>query len=349
MAFFKNLFGGKDARFYLDKGNRLLAEGRYAEARGCYDDALDKIGADDGSIRDEIVAGKGAAGDALAVVNLDEAERCLNEGDAVKALDHLELAREFALAPEVNHRVDLLSRRLSAPAPTTLPAGFPEKDASCASSSCAGGSCNPAADALSVPPPAASDGHLSPEERFELMTAALPEDLPRRYRALGGRFAEAYLLSHDGDDEAAARILASITIPASQDIILYERALIRHRQEDPRECEALLRQAFRANDRNPLCCLALVDLYVGTERAEEALALLDAMIAEELLPAQALMIKGDIQEHLGLDGQALDSYAVLLESPYKKDAATKIIPILEKLGRGDEARQIFTQYVKGCC
>ena len=322
-----------------------LAEGRYAEARLCYGDALDRLGADDASLRDEITARQGEAGDALAVVNLEEAERCLNDGDAVKAHDHLELAREFAVAPEVADRVALLSRRLAATATTTPSPDSPENDASCA---CAGGSCTPA-DALFETQPAASDGHLSPEERFELMTAALPEDLPRRYRALGARFAEAYLLSHDGDDEAAARILASITIPASQDIILYERALIRHRQGDQRECESLLRQAFRTNDRNPLCYLALVDLYVGSERPEEALALLDTMIAMELLPAQAIMVKGDIQEHLGLDEKALDSYAVLLESPYKKDAATKIIPILEKLGRGDEARQIFTRYVKGCC
>lgn len=346
MAFFKNLFGGKDARFYLDRGNRLLTDGRYAEARSNFSDALDKLGADDGSLRDEITIRQGEAGDALAMVNLDEAEHSLNDGDAVKALDHLELAHEFAVTPEVLHRVGLLSRRLAATATPTLPTDFSEKDASC--SSCAGGSCGPA-DTGSELPPAATDGHLSPEERFELMTAALPEDLPRRYRALGARFAEAYLLAHDGDGAAALRILASITIPASQDIILYEQALIRHQQGDPRECESLLRQAFLANDRNPLCYLAMVDLYVSTNRPEEALALLDTMIAEELLPAQALMIKGDIQENLGLDGQALDSYAILLESPYKKDAATKIIPILEKLGRSGEARQIFTRYVKGCC
>ena len=346
MAFLRNLFGGKDARFYLDKGNRLLAEGRYAEARGCYGDALERLGTDDGSLRDEISARLGEAGDGLAVVNLEEAERCLNDDDGVKALDHLELAREFAVAPDVGNRVDQLSRRLAATATATLAPDSPEGDAACAS--CAGGTCTPG-DAFFEPQPDASDGHLSAEERFELMTAALPEDLPRRYRALGARFAEAYLLSHDGDDEAAARMLASITIPASQDIILYERALIRHRQGDPRECETLLRQAFRTNDRNPLCYLALVDLYVGTGRPEEALALLDTMIAVDLLPAQAFMMKGDIQEHLGLDGQALDSYSVLLESPYKKDAASKIIPILEKLGRGDEARQIYTRYVKGCC
>lgn len=343
MAFFKNLFGGKDARFYLDRGNRLLTDGRYAEARSNFSDALDKLGADDGSLRDEITAKRGEAGDALAGVNLDEAEHSLNEGDAVKALDHLELAREFAVTPEVLHRLGLLSRRLATP---TLPTDSSEKDASC--SSCAGGSCGPT-EAGGELQPAATDGHLSPEERFELMTAALPEDLPRRYRALGARFAEAYLLAHDGDGSAALRILASITIPASQDIILYEQALIRHQQGDQRECESLLRQAFRANDRNPLCYLAMVDLYVGTDRLEEALALLDTMIAVELLPAQALMMKGDIQENLGLDGQALDSYAILLESPYKKDAASKIIPILEKLGRSDEARQIFTRYVKGCC
>jgi tetratricopeptide (TPR) repeat protein len=346
VAFFKNLFGGKDARSILDKGNRLLAEERYAEARGCYSDALERLGADDGSLRDEITTGLREAGDALAEVNLEEAERYLIDGDALKALDHLELAREFAVAPEVSLRVDGLSRRLAATATNPHSPDSPEKDASC--TSCAGGSCNPE-ETLFEPPSAASDGHLSPEERFELMTAALPEDLPRRYRAMGARFAEAYLLAHDGDDDSAAGILESITIPASQDIIFYERAVIRHRQGDARECETLLRQAYRANERNPLCCLALVDLYVGTDRPEVALALLDTMIAMELLPAQALMTKGDIQEHLGLDGQALDSYAILLESPYKKDAATKIIPILEKLGRSDEARQLFTQYVKGCC
>ncbi len=346
MAFFKNLFGGKDSRTYLTKGNRLLAEGRYAEARFCYDDALERLAAGDDSLRDEITLRQSEAGDALAGINLDEAERCLNDGDTLKARDHLELAREFAVAPESCSRVTLLFRRLTV-SPSTLPdPGSPGKELSC--NSCAGSSCSPP-KGEEEPEAAASDGHLSPEERFELMTAALPEDLPHRYRALGGRFAQAYLLSHDGDDVAAARILATIAIPAAQDIILYEQALIRHRLGDPHECEILLQQALRVNDRNPLCCLALVDHYVGSERSGEALELLDAMIAAELLPAQAVMTKGDILDHLGLDEQALENYALLLESPYKKDAASKIIPILEKQGRGDEARQLFKRYVKGCC
>ncbi len=328
----------------MDKGNRLLAEGRYAEARFCYGDALEKLGSDDGSLRGEIMARLEEAGEALAVMNLEEGERCLTDGDVVKAHDHLLLAREFSVAPETSARVALLARTLAATEPSSLVPVPLEQNDSCGS--CAGGSRAPM---TGEPPHAATDGHLSSEERFELMTAPLPEELVRRYRALGGRFALAYLLSHDGDDEAAARILASITIPASQDIILYELALIRHRQGNTGECETLLRQALRVNDRNSLCCLALVDLLVVSERSGEALELLDAMIAGELLPAQALMVKGDIQEHLGLDEGALGSYALLLESPHKKDAATKIIPLLEKLGRGDEARQLYKRYVKGCC
>lgn len=346
MAFFKNLFGGKDPRSTFDKGNRLLAEGRFADARDCYDDALERLGGGDVTLREEISARRCEACDGLAAINLAEAERCLHDGDAVKARDHLELAHRFAVAPEIIGRLELLARRLAAPTAVSLAPEPRSEGHSC--SSCGGGTCAPPGAAGDAPADA-SDGHLSPEERFELMTAALPEDLPPRYRALGGRFAEAYLLAHDGDDAAADRILASITIPASQDVILYERALIRHRQGDASECENMLRQAVRVNDRNPLCFLALVDLYAGTGRPEQALELLDAMIDSELLPDQALMIKGDIQEHLGLDGQAIDSYRSLLQSPYKKDAATRIIPILEKLGRSDEARQLFTRYVKGCC
>lgn len=305
-------------------------------------------GGGNASLREEIAARKGEACDGLAAINLEEAERSLADGDAVKARDHLELAHEFAVAPEIVGRVELLARRLAAPTSATLSPDAPAQDLSC--SSCAGSSCTPSrSGAPAAAPPAATDEHLSPEERFELMTAALPEDLPRRYRALGGRFVQAYLLSHDGDDEAAATILASITIPASQDIVLYELALIRHRQGDAHGCEELLRQALRLNERNPLCCLALVDLFVGSERPEEAVALLDAMIALELLPAQALMIKGDIFEQLGLEEQALDSYAHLLETPLRKDAATRIVPILEKRGRGEEARQVYTRYIKGCC
>ncbi len=342
MSFLRNLFGGKDSRTHLDKGNRLLAEGRYAEARFCYDDALERLGSDETSLRDEIMARMGEAGDALAVINLEEAERCLAEGEADKARVHLDLAREFAVTSENATRVTNLSRRLS----DGMPIGVVPRvqDVNCGS--CASGSLAPTQeDALSV----ATDGHLSSEERFELMTAALPEDLPVRYRALGSRFAQAYLLVHDGDDTAAAQIFASITIPAFQDIILYERALIVHRQGEMRGCEKLLRESLSVNDRNPLCCMALVDLWVTTDRAGEALNLLDYMIAAELMPIQAIMTKGDIQEHLGMEEGALASYALLLETPGKKDAAIKIIPILEKLGRSEEARHVFKQYVKGCC
>jgi tetratricopeptide (TPR) repeat protein len=345
VAFFKNLFGGRDARYFIDKADRKMAEGRFAEARGFYGDALEKLGIDDSALREMVMRRQGEAGDALAVVNLEEAEHCLNGGEIIKAQSHLDLAREYAQTPETCGRVEQLARCLARPdTPVTPASSDGETGSSCA---CTGSACAPP-EPLSEPP-AATDGHLSPEERFELMTAALPEDLPRRYRALGARFAEGYLLAHDGFDEAAARLLGSLSLPAAQDIILYELAIIRHRQGDIRDCESLLRQALRANDRNPLCYLALVDLCVGTDRPEEALSLLDTMIAVELLPAQALMIKGDIMDHLGREEQALESYACLLESPHKKEAATKIIPILEKLGRGDEARQVFTRYVKGCC
>ena len=341
MALFRNLFGGRDARSCFEKGSRLLTEGRYAEARGWFDDALERAG-DDPALREEIRSRQGEAAEGLALLNLAEAERFLAEGEDVKARDHLELARSFATAPETVSRTEQLLRRPEAAVTAPAPAEQPGHGSACGS--CASTSCAPA-----EPHPVASDGHLSPEERFELMTAALPEDLPRRYRDIGGRFAEAYLLAHDGDDTSAVAILETITDPAVQDIILYERALASHRGGDLRRCEGLLRQAFRANDRNPLCFLALVDLCAGTGRTGEALDLLGAMIDRELLPEQALMMRGDLQEQLGYDEEAVASFALLLSSPHKKEAASRIIPILEKLGRSDEARQLFTRYVKGCC
>lgn len=344
VSFLSKLFGGKDAPHYLEQGNRYFVDGRFSDARHAYMDALEKLGTDDAALRVELDRKLGETGDALAGINLTEAEWCFTAGDTVKARDHLELAAELAVAPEMKQRVELCLQRCAAPATTALTNDASE-GASC---SCSGGSCAPPAapDEQSI---VLSDEHLSSEERFELLTAALPDDLPKRYRALGDRFREGYLLAHSGSEAAAVKLLQSLDIPAARDIILYELALICHNAEDLAQCESLLRQALALNDRNVLCYLALVDLCTGTGRYDEALALLGTMTEHNLQPAQAQMIRGDILEHLGQDEPALESYAGLLGGIHKKEAATRIIPILERLGRVAEARQVFAQYVKGCC
>lgn len=345
MAFWKNLLGSKNSSTYLAKGDRLLVGGDFAEAKLLYERALEAVGADCESLTIDIVRKRNEASDGLAKLNLREAERCLADGHTVKLYEHLELAAQFACSAEMVEQISTF--RLCADASSVtggthlMPA---ENKAGCAA-------CIDHTSAQAVPELEISsfEEHLSREERFEIMVSVLPDDLPQRYSSLGGMFVDAYLLSNSGDHAAAGEMLQSISDKTCQDIVLYEMALIRHRQGKIQECEQLLLDALQANDRNALCCLALVDLYVTADRYMDAVKLLESMVANGVQSDQAHMMLGDIQECLGNDDDSLQRYALLLGTKYKKDAATKIIAVLERQGKSDEARQVYSRYLKGCC
>jgi tetratricopeptide (TPR) repeat protein len=134
------------------------------------------------------------------------------------------------------------------------------------------------------------------------------------------------------------------------DILNYEKAILYFHKGDSGKCEHLLLKAIGLNPGNSLCNLGLVQLYTETSREPEALQVLERMIASDLIPEQARLMQGDLYAHLQDESNAVESYSRLLTSPtFAREAAQRIVPILEKQGRFEEAAYLVKKYVKGCC
>jgi tetratricopeptide (TPR) repeat protein len=339
--FFKKFFT-KDHLYYLDKGDKCFADERYADARYAFLEALQKV--DEGvpgsvDARPGIISKLSETGDRLGLMNLAEAEHALSLGDSAKAIEHLGLVLEFSEDTNIRAKAEELSSALTrgeAP-PHTLQAQH----------NCSG--CSSDVDADSAVDHGSGD-HLSARERFELFIQTLPEGLPERYSALGEQFAKGYLLVHDGEERAGAVIFQELLGEAESDILLYELALIHYRNGNAADCEKLLRRAIEVNDANPLCYLGLVQLLADTGRAADTIPLLNYMVDHTYLIEQALIFLGDVYQKLGDEEEAMGGYSRAIGYPAAaKTAAERLVPLLQKHGRQEEAVYLVKKYLKGCC
>lgn len=333
-------FFKKDHTHYREKGDRLFEEGRYAEARHEYEDALRMIKPDSAS---EISAYLNErireAGNQLALLNMQEAVHQLHSGNLLKATEHAELAFEQAEDDTIRgNATDFLSKiQIAEP-----PAPPQSKSHSC--SSCSGA--HHQTDATTE----ISTDFLPFMDRFELLVQPLPGDLPDRYRELGERFAYAYIAIHDDRIEEGYSVLKELSRQISSDILDYELAIIDFQNHRLAECENRLNSAISLNSDNPLCHLALVQLMVETGRLPRAVELLEMMVNSGHLADQALIMLGDVKLMMGDAAGSLEIFVKALDIPaVAKTAAQKAIPILENMGRVADAKAVSKRYLKGCC
>jgi len=339
-VFFKKLFN-KDYRFYQDRGEKFLAEEKFADARHEFQEALLRLpddlkeSTDAGlAIRSRLIE----TGKRLALLNLSEAEHAVNREDFAKAAEHLDLAEDLSADAVVRERVEYLRESLN-PKPPVAETGKTGKGCSGCTSETA----------------AASEGdlvpdYLSAQERFELLVQTLPVSLQARYAALGEKFVSGYLMVHGGEEATGLTILNSLMNENENDILLYETALTHFRAGNKDECEKLIRRAFDMNRMNPLCSLALVQLLTDSGRLEESLPILHHMVENQLMTEQSLLFLGDVNHALGDYPASIESYSKALDYPNaSKAAAQRLIPIFEDQGRREEASYLAKRYLKGCC
>lgn len=338
---FKKFFT-KDYRYYLEKGEQLLAQKRYAEARLAFQESLQKlpdVSENVASEKRKLEEKLAETGDGLGLLNLAEAEHALQRGEHDKAREHIHLALELAEDVTVREKAEELLK--NAVADSSRPTAVVAKN------SCAG--CADAGGLTSENSPVIDD-KLSIEDRFELLIQTLPHDLAERYGSLGEEFACAYLLAHDGELDSSRDSFERMLAQGESDILLYELSVIAYRNGQKAECERLLRRALELNNRNSLCYLALVHLLVDTGRASETLPLLHTMLEQEITPDDAVFLLGEVHALLDDSEQAMQwfSRALTLRN-YAKAAAERLIPLLESCGRQEEAAFLFNRYLKGCC
>jgi tetratricopeptide (TPR) repeat protein len=342
-VFLKKIFNfNRDYRYYLEKGNGYLHAERYADARDAFAEALHKMEiseAPDASLQAMIRGKFVETGDRLGWLNLAEAEYALTSGNFHKAGEHLHVVMDLAEDAVLRKKAEIYFEEMGS---ANLPKTIDGDNLSC--SDCADDS------ARSVQESHDMEESLTAEDRFELYIHTLPENLPERYKSLGEKFAYGCLLNRDGQGEAALKVFAELSGEEENDIIDYETALIYYHGGDLNNCERLLRRAIELNGLNPLCYLALVQLFGETGRVAEALPFLRHMINIELIPDQAELLLGETYILMEDENSAVDCYTRVLSSPgYAKEAAMRLIPLLEKQGRREDAAYLVKKFKKGCC
>lgn len=340
--FLKRLFGGgKDYNHYLEKGDKYLAGERFADARNAYLEALEKLearGATAGLPAEEIRRKVAHAGNMLGRLNLAEAEYAISSGDRKKAGEHLGIIMELADDPALREHAERLLRELDSGASEQAPPGEVPACASCEESE----------DGTEDEEHDGTDKAIAREDRVALYFHTLPGNLPDRYAAMGEEFARGCLFSLEGDREAALRVFETLPPDKENDILIYEKAIIHFHAGDNGACEKLLLKAREQNPANPLCGIGLVQLYTETGRAHEALQVVERMIADGLEAEQARLMQGELHSLLKDDSNAVESYSRLLDSPrYAKEAAARLVPLLQGLGRTQEAAYLIKKFSKG--
>jgi len=342
--FLKKLFTfGKDYNHYLEKGDRYLADERFADARNAYGEALEKIEASGEATPSRIEAVRqkiALTGNMLGRLSLVEAEYALSSGDRIKAGEHLRIIMDLADDPTLRERSESLL--------TGLDSEASEVTHDTAVTTC--GSCEGRAAGTGDDDQPAMDDTITKEDRLALYFQTLPGDLPERYAGMGEEFARGCHLNLAGDEEAALRVFEGLSLDTDNDILNYEKAILSYHKGDSGKCEHLLLEALGLNPVNPLCNIGLAQLYTEIGRGPEALQVLERMIASDLLPEQARMMQGELYTLLQDEPNAVESYSKLLTSPkFAREAAERIVPILERQGRNEEAAYLVKKYAKGCC
>ncbi|HTY20606.1 MAG TPA: hypothetical protein VMC44_03140 [Geobacteraceae bacterium] len=339
--FIKKLFNfSRDYTHYLEKGEKYFADERYADARDAFSEALERIG--DGGDSELIASMRNKyvkSGNCLGMLNLSEAEHAIRSGDMKKAEDHLCMVLEQAEDSALRKRTEDILARLSSANSEIME---PRAVHSCGN--CKGGNGEESHDNLGM------EESITMEDRVTLYYHSLPGDLPERYAGMGDKFARGCFLNLQGDAEGALMLFEEISKEVDNDILDYEKAIIYYHRGETGKCEQLLERGLELNGLNPLCHMGLVHLYTDNGRASEALPVLRRMIERGLIPEQARLMEGDLYVMLQDEARAVESYTGLLTSSgFAKEAAVRLIPLLEKQGRSEEAAYLAKKFAKGCC
>jgi tetratricopeptide (TPR) repeat protein len=342
--FLKKLFNfSKDYNHYLEKGDRYLADERFADARNAYGEALEKIEAsgDAALSRIEAVRQKIAlTGNMLARLNLVEAEHALPIGDREKAEEHLRIVMDLADDATLRENSERLLAELGSEAP--------EVASVIAVHNC--GSWEEKGAETGYEDQHGMDDSITREDRLALYFQTLPGDLPERYAGMGEEFARGCLLNLEGNGEGALRVFEELSTDTENDILNYEKAILYFHSGDSGKCEQLLIKAIGLHPANPLCHIGLVHLYTEIGRIPEALQVLERMISSDVIPEQARLMQGDLYTQLREESNAVESYSSLLTSPkFAREAAERLVPLLERQGRTEEAAYLAKKFGKGCC
>jgi tetratricopeptide (TPR) repeat protein len=315
-----------------------LESDSFFDARTYYEDGLQRSagGELDAVFRERIAT----ANLRLAERNLCEAEFAHSHGDFAKAKDHLELAKTLTPDRGVADKADLLLREYAEKD------DHPEEPQAAASSSC--NSCSTSSGC--APSVSENSDHSLPlQEYYELLIQQLPVEQSHRYAGLGEDFAFAYIAASRDEHQEALSALEKCISDVPPDIYAYEKGKLLHRLGNDREAEQQLRTAIQLNGGNALAWLNLAHVLREGNRFEDAITVIAAMVSEQIMAGEALLLRAEIFEVTGDHESAVNLYVELLQTPYARPAAEKLYVILQEIGRPNDAAVIFKKYLNKSC
>ena len=325
----------------LAKGDRYMESDSFFDARTRYEDGFKICPGDEagGALKTVFLERIDAANCKLAELNLQEAEFAHSRGDAVKAIDHLELVKTLTGNLALRKKAEELILRF------TPQDDDHDEPANATHSSC--GSCSSSSAGCSSDS-TPSDDSLPLLEYYELLIHQLPTDQYQRYTKLGEVFASAYVAaSRDKHLEALSGFEGCAdTLP--QDIFLYEKGKVLHRLGKDSEAEQCLRKAVQLNGANSLAWVNLALVLRESLRFKDAMVTIETMIAENIMPEEAQLLRASIFEATGDHESAVNQYLELLQTPWARPAAEKLYGLLMEVGRKEDAAAIFKKYLKSC-
>ena len=346
MNFFQKLFV-KDPEDFLAKGDRLLQEECFFEARNAFQDAFElyerkKTDGHEAKLL-HCHSRIAMANSGLARINIREAEYSITAGATVKAAEHLELANSLTEDPIIRKEaarllgeLDTLSQhreqKQSAPAPKS------------GCNSCSSGAAHAPAD----PAHFEQGMEMLEGDHFDLLIRQLPGDSYNRYANLGEKFIEAYLAISRDEHQLALTLLEDWFDGKDRDIFCYEKAMVLYRLGKTSDAERFLKEAIGENNTNPLPHLGLSLLLLELERFPEAVKQLDSMIDSGILAEQAMLLRGNAYSRTGDNEGAINCYAALLTTSLARPAAENLYQLLLQCGRDADAAAVFKKYLKGC-
>ena len=341
MSILKKFFT-KNPADLMARGDRLLEDRHFYEARCAYEDALRLLLGSSGAHGGEDLPATcekriGNANRALAELNIGEAESALGRGLHYKALEHLELAKSLtddAGLREKAEKMAVLCRE-----------NAEEVKEMVSASGCASCSSRTPEDRVTDE---SSDVTMPLMEYYDLLIQQLPREMYERYSNFGEEFANMYVVASGNRHNDALRLLEEWYTGSSRDIYCYEKGMILFRLGQADEAEACLRDAIGANGANTLAHLGLALMLVEGQRLHEAGQQLEAMMSVGILAEQSRLLRADVHLLAGDTDQAIEMYSGLLNTPSARTAAERLHDVLVQCGRGNDAAYIVKRYLGGC-
>jgi tetratricopeptide (TPR) repeat protein len=337
--FISRLFS-KSPSDLLAKGDRYMESDCFFDARTCYEDGLKLCSCEESgaSLKPIFSERIDAANRSLAECNLNEAEFAHSRGDIGRAVDHLELVKTLTNDSALLEKAERLLLDFSQP--------DSDHDEQISISSCA--SCS-GSSGIECTDNSHSDDSLPPLEYYDLLIQQLPADQYQRYAALGDDFAYAYIAASRDEHNEALAGFENCFEALPPDIYWYEKGKVLHRLGNDREAEQYLRKAIQLNSTNPLAWLTLALVLRESHLFQDALTAIETMVAERIMPEQALLLRADILEATGDNEGAVNQYVELLQTPYARAAAEKLYGLLIENGRHGDAAAILKKYLNKSC